>query len=139
MGKFLDLHKKLSRKTKAEINASITEIIRGRTKEILDMNRAQMQAGIKPDGSEIGRYQSEKYAELKGHDYVDLFLTGDMYYSMFVDVDSERIAIGADDEKTDNLLEKYGDFFGLTSENKRTLAQWIKKDIAAYYRELFSV
>ena len=139
MGKFKDLHNKLTRKSRAEINASINEIIRGRTEEILNMNRAQMQAGIKPDGEQIGEYQSEKYAELKGHSYVDLFLTGDMYYSMFVDVDSQRILIGSEDSKTENLLERYGDFFGLTSENKKRLGEQIKKDIAAYYRELFSV
>ena len=55
-------------------------------------------------------------------DRVTLKDTGDFYESMRVEADRTQFEIVADDWKTDELKEKYGDaIFGLTDENKGDL------------------
>ena len=117
MGRISDWQRSIREKA-AKQDQVILQIIKKWEKEILDLIREQLQQGIKPDGSRIGIYKSKWYANMKGHDYVDLFLTGDFYYGLWLDCDAFPVVVMSDDEKTTLIFERYGDVLGLTDENK---------------------
>lgn len=140
MGKIVDLYNKLKSKTVDQFHADIMAIIRSEEEFILNLNREQMQEGKMPDGSNIGFYKSDWYAKVKGHSYVDLFLTGDMYYDMYIyESGPETFGISSRDSKVGKLIGEYGDFFGLTEENKKKLAARLKPKFTAYFKSLFHV
>lgn len=93
--------------------------------EIKVKQKDQLLHGLRPDGSKIGKYRSNKYATKKyalnplaGIGNVDLKLTGDLHREIFVDVRDNTLVIDSADEKTGSLINKYGDPFGLGSERR---------------------
>lgn len=92
--------------------------------EMIDANRAQMDAGMKADGAEI----FPPYAPLtiaikrmKGQptDRVTLKDTGSFYAGMSIIVTADQVLSGSGDEKSAKLQEKYGtEIFGLGGEFK---------------------
>lgn len=140
MGKLKDLRDRLKPLTKAQLHKDVMDVIIGEREFIFNLLREQLQGGLMPDGSQIGVYQSEAYAAMKGHDYVDLFLTGDLYYSLVLErVDDATLAIYADDVKTEELLTKYGDFLGLTVGSIKVLAAHVKPKIADRQRGYYGI
>ncbi len=97
------------------------------TKEqYLDKQKEQLKKGLKKSGEKIGRYRNPVYAQKKfnqnplaGLGNVDLKLTGDLYSATFLDVRDTELVIDSSDEKTQGLIDKYGDPFGLSEESRK--------------------
>ena len=122
MGTILSLLKKFQQLDTAVV---ATESIDETREVIKQKQRDQLLQGLKADGTKIGKYRNSFYAEKKhaqnplaGFGNVDLKLTGDLYSELFVDVRSSSFVIDSADEKTGELVKKYGDPFGLTSDSK---------------------
>ena len=96
-------------------------------REILDMNREQLyEFGHNPLGISIGNYSpyTMKVKQEKGQpfDRVTLRDTGDFYAAFHLQADNTGFYISSSDWKTDELLLKYGNVFGLTEENRLKVA-----------------
>lgn len=92
-------------------------------KEILDLNREQLyEFGHNPLGISIGSYSpktiSIKKEKGQPYDRVTLRDTGDFYAAFHLKVDKAGFSISSTDWKTGELLDKYGNVFGLTTENR---------------------
>ncbi len=101
---------------------------------ITDRQKGQMLEGVNSKGARIGRYRSGAYAQMKaamnpipGFGVPDLLLTGQFYKSIFTEVRGDKVLTDATDEKTQSLVNKYGEeIFGL---NKATKSELIKGDL----------
>lgn len=94
---------------------------------VLNLNKEQLEVGVKSNGSKIGEYKSENYAEYKydlnstaGFGNVDLYLSGDFFFEMKLEgKGGTEYEISSDDWKNDDLVDKYGkDIFGMTEESR---------------------
>lgn len=141
MGKIIDLHARLLRATPAAVESRSLEIIRAEQKQILDLNRQQLDDSITSDGEPLGEYASIAYANRKGRSTVDLKLTGAFHDSFFINADKYPIAFNATDKKTSGLVERYGEeIFGLTQANKREVSQEIIRiGLINWLREILHV
>lgn len=107
-----------------DIHEEVKESIFDTGEDVADFNRKQLFEGIRSTGSEI----KPAYAPLtvlikdqKGQptDRVTLKDTGDFYESIGINVESDLLEISASDEKTDDLIKKYGNrILGLTKESR---------------------
>lgn len=85
--------------------------------------------GKRPDGSIIGLYQSEDYAEekysknsLAGFGNVDLTLTGSLWRGIQISGFNDEYEIFSTDSKYDEIKDKYGEYnFNITEEEKQML------------------
>lgn len=110
----------------------VRQVIEESEEEIIDLNQLQMYEGINPDGSNIEpEYTTltKRIKRIKGQpfDRVTLRDTGSFYGNMKVKVAGDIIGIDSTDSKRNKLVEKYGNPFGLTEENKTDLAEIILK------------
>lgn len=103
-------------------------------KEIIDLQKVQLLKGVKADGKKIGKYKNNSYAAKKfsqnplaGFGNVDLKLTGDFAFGIFVDVRTQSFVIDSQDNKTDKIFKRYGDPFGLNKKSKVELIPPLKK------------
>lgn len=101
----------------------------GETSEIaVQLNRDQMFAGIRSDGSEITpKYrpltQFLKSREGRPFDRVTLNDTGSFYRLTFLRITGNEYELDSTDDKSAKLKTKYGDkIFGLTPQSK---TQWL--------------
>ena len=105
-------------------------------KQVLDLNRDQMQSGIKSDGQPIKpeytrRTKSIKKSKGQPIDRVTLKDTGDFHNSVFASYSANSFMILASDQKTTKLKQKYGrDILGLTDQNIDKTANIIKNDVS---------
>lgn len=81
-----------------------------REEELADLNVANLEKGIRSDGSKITPEYSPSYAAFKGFKTPNLKLEGDFHSGIFFDADktTEVIKTGSTDWKEDKLREKYG-------------------------------
>ena len=84
-------------------------------KKILDRKRDELKAGVKPDGGDIGDYQSDSYSVFKqsinpfAGGKVDLILTGAYERAIKVlSLGSSKFTLRSSDSKRDDLIAKYG-------------------------------
>jgi len=94
---------------------------------IADLNRSQMyDKGQRSDGSDISPDYTALTVELKERfgsgkgkrtDHVTLYDEGSFHKSIFSSVTIDKIVLDASDNKTDELLGKYGEVLGLTDES----------------------
>lgn len=114
------------------INRVLSELIAANAVFIADLNRQQLAAGIRADGSEITPDYTRATVQIKQEkgqptDKVRLHDTGDFYESIFVKIFDDVFDLDATDAKTDELTAKYGDaILDLTEQNKRVLAEYLK-------------
>lgn len=104
------------------------EVVAEHEEEIAELNRAQLRAGIRPDGSEITpAYAASTIAikQRKGQpfDRVTLKDKGDYHKGIEIDVFPDSFELIGTDSKTAKLRTKYGANIGLTEESKVLLAQ----------------
>ena len=90
--------------------------------KVLDLNRAQLLAGERSDGSEIGQYRPFTIAarQKKGlqTSHIDLRYEGDFQREMDLEVRGDEYVIYSHDFKNDKLVAEYGvQIFGLNPEN----------------------
>lgn len=135
MGSILSMLKKFEALNTDDISA---DVIEDTAAEMIEANRAQMDAGMKADGNEI----YPPYAPLtiaikrmKGQptDRVTLKDTGSFYAGKFVIVTTDSVLSGSRDEKDKALREKYGeDIHGLGGEFK---AGYVNNALRPAFRE----
>ena len=91
--------------------------------------RDRWSLGLKPDGSIIGLYRSEDYAEEKyrqnskaGFGNVDLTLTGSLWRGIQISGFNDEYEIFSSDSKYEEITEKYGYYnFNITDDEKQHL------------------
>ena len=96
--------------------------------------RDQLLGGKNREGKKIGRYRNPAYAQMKhsmnavpGLGVPDLRLTGDFYRGIYTDVRGDKIIIDSTDEKTQDLVDKYGEvIFGLSKDTKKEAVKDIR-------------
>lgn len=143
MGKIAQIAEKLSSLYEAQLEAALLTIIQKHSAEIIDLELFQLRAGITNKGTEVQPpYQSESYAEFKKTlnpaGVVDLKLTGAFWEGFFMKADKFPITFGSTDEKTPELVEKYGeDIFGVYDKN--AIKQIILQEYQQYQRSLLKV
>lgn len=122
----------------------LEEIIRKTGTAVLDLNRRQLMQGVDSNGLSLGEYKSEAYARMKRtlnpNGVVDLKLTGSFHENFFIASEIPLI-IWSYDEKTDDLVAKYGEeIFGLTYESKTIyLVGYIRPRFAQAQKELLGL
>jgi hypothetical protein len=87
---------------------------------IADLNRKQLRAGEKADGSDMPDYVADsKQPSAPGA--ITLFDEGDFHDAIDVMFSDEGFDIVNDDEKAEFLLAKFGEVLGLNQENRLLL------------------
>lgn len=116
-----DMRKRL---TRPSLNEVVQETINDNRDAIRELQIDQLKHGTKKDGKIIGKYRNDAYAAKKnrqnplaGLGNVDLILTGALKNDIFIDVRPDVFVIDSADEKTGELIKKYGDPFGLSKES----------------------
>jgi len=130
----------------SDLNKNMELAVQANEKPLVQINRRQMQVGKNAEGQAIGAYRSASYAKFKKqmgskapYRVVDLLLTGNFQKEMILETDDRDYQILSTDDKTDDLVSKYGEnIFGIAPENKteaqalntKKLAELLKKAIA---------
>lgn len=141
MGKLKQYAKYLRSITEEQQLKELVAIIQRNEAAILNLNRGQLYSGIDSDGNSLAEYKSKWYADFKKtlnpKGVTDLNLTGSFHENFFF-VGELPLIIWSYDEKTDELVKKYGrKIFGLTEENKAVLLNgYIREEYKAYFRKL---
>lgn len=92
---------------------------------IADLNRSQLVAGLRDDGSDIEPEYAGITEILKRPksgtagitDHVTLYDTGKLHKSIFTSIFPDEIILDSKDSKVSKLEEKYQNFLGLTKES----------------------
>ena len=107
--------------TKVSSEDFYVDIIKSLDFELEEYQRLQMSRGQNNEGNPIGELRSAAYARRKKASggiaplgQVDLRDTGDFQDSIFTKISNNFIKWGATDSKTSDLVQKYGDIFGLS-------------------------
>lgn len=114
------------------INYVMAEVIEQHDELIADLNRQQLEQGIRSDGSPIEPDYTRATVAIKQSkgqptDKVRLYDTGSFYGSLFVNLFDNAFVLDATDSKAPELTAKYGDkILGLTPANRALLVQIIK-------------
>ena len=104
--------------------------------KLSDLNKEQLHQGLTNKGTPITPlYRKKWYAEFKASlssyeapNYVpDLYLNGDFYNGIDVEVSENDYNIFSRDEKSDDLTIKYKDIFGLSEKNIEIARQFVTK------------
>lgn len=121
--------------------ADLFAILKRHEDTVVDLNISQLAAGINPDGSAIEPEYTErtiaiKKAKNQPYDRVTLHDEGDFWQEMYMDGTGFPASITSANWKTAFLIEKYGDFFGLSDKSVDILQEgYTNEDVRAYYRE----
>ena len=113
---------------------------------ILDTVKGQMRAGLKGDGTLMRDYASDEYADFKAElpsyqaqfPKPDLYVTGAFQNAMVQNiVGKEYVIDSTDDEKTDDLIENYGEeIMDLTDENiENKIKPKVTSDFVKLYKD----
>lgn len=109
----------------------VLDIVQEDEQMVLDMNREQMYAGMRSDGTKIEPEYTATTISIKQRkgqptDRVTLKDTGDHYREMFIQYGDDAFAIFSDDEKAPKLQAKYlPNIYGLTADNISILGKII--------------
>ena len=106
----------LAKLSLSTIQNEVSKII-VRDRKIIERKRDELKAGVNPDGSKIGEYQSDSYAVFKhsrnpfaGLGNVDLMLTGAYERGIRVlSLGNSVYTLRSTDGKRDALIGKYGE------------------------------
>jgi len=127
----------------SDLNKNMELAVQANEKPLVDINRKQMQVGKNAEGQIIGAYRSTSYAKFKKqmgskapYRAVDLLLTGNFQKDMILETDDKDYQILSTDEKTDDLVSKYGDvIFGIAPENKSEAQNLNTKKLAELLKQ----
>jgi hypothetical protein len=127
--------------TAAMLHEVMVEVIEANSAFIEELNRKQLSEGKRADGKAIVPPYTQATIAIKKENnqqagWVTLFDEGDFYQSIYTNVFKDSFELTADDPKTEQLREKYGDLiFGLTPENKQKLIDHIRPQFMAKVRQ----
>lgn len=135
---------RLRRLTAEEQEKEILKIVDEFEPVALDLNTAQLMDGKDSKGQLLAPYRNPEYAAFKrtlnSKGVTDLKLTGDFHQSFFQDVTKFPVAFGATDEKTDELVQGYGEeIFGMDKSNTEEFSDQLKPEIVAYYSRVLPI
>lgn len=108
-----------------QIEEHIIASVVANEKQIVELNREQMQIGKNAKGENIGFLRSLSYSQAKidrgglaPFRVPDLLNTGAFQGAMFMEVTGDEYFIGSTDSKAEDLADKYGVIFGLVPEQR---------------------
>lgn len=103
-------------------------------REILAVNKRQLNRGFDAKGDSLGRYKNFKY---KGRfQPVDLYKTGDFWNKFTLTAGKRSAEIFSQDRKSPWLEKRYGkDIFGINSESKPKVEDLIFQPLGALIRK----
>ena len=122
-----------------ELDSLFVEVVSETEKVLLEMNKKQLfeksedseKRPLSPYSSLTYASEKNKMNSLPGFGSPDLFYTGAFYSRFFLDVDKEGFGIYSGDDKTSDLVDRYGiSIFGV---NKDNLAIYVQ----TFFREAF--
>lgn len=94
----------------------------------IELQREQMVAGISSLGGKIGKYKSNKYAQMKfalssvaGFGNVDLKLTGAFQDAMRADIDNIGFQVYSLDPKAASLEQRYGTIVFTLADDRKNI------------------
>ncbi|WBC28468.1 tail protein [Rhodobacteraceae phage LS06-2018-MD05] len=134
----IKLNNNLKQVDTVEIMVSVLESLED---FIADLNRSQLVAGKRDDGSYIEPEYSPVTELLKRPksgtagitSHVTLFDTGKLHNSIFASIFPDEIILDSKDSKVPKLEDKYQNFLGLTKENITKLKD---KALPLFYKRL---
>lgn len=144
MGKLKDYAKHLRSITERQQIEELIKILQRNETAILNLNRRQLLSGKDADGKSLAPYKSKWYARFKKtlnpRGVTDLKLHGNFYDGFFM-VGELPLIIWSYDEKTDELVKKYGRrIFGLDEESRIILLNgYVKPEYKEYFRKLIQL
>ena len=119
-----------AKRVQSQIGNEIDDIARSLENKILDLNREDQifKRGIDIDGQLLGKYRNNLRGNTRGYpkeagDPFNFFDTGALFsgFNLLSEGNKNKITIENTDSKAKLLATKYGEFVGLTEENKRKL------------------
>jgi hypothetical protein len=141
MGKITDYYKKIAAIKPEDIERGLLKVVEESRNQAIDLNTKQLFSGRDAEGQSLGGYRNANYAAFKRSlnpaGVVDLKLTGSFYDGFFAKTDKFPVMFSSTDEKTGELMQKYGkEIFGLDQENLEEFRQEIKPEVQNLYREI---
>jgi len=130
----------MSRLYRANPLANLQEALQNNHKEVLDINREQLEQGEDSSGKDMGFY-SPMYAEYKGKSSpIDLKNTGDYHEAMYLVIDKVGTDVRDRDYK-DQRLKAYvkkktgGDPLGINPKNKGKMSDVVRPEFTKLFRK----
>lgn len=130
---------------KVNLRAILRNVLKEHERDILDLQKEQMSAGLADMGDEIQPAYRDRTIQLKKakgqeNDHVTLRDTGSFYRKQYAKFSVDHFEITSSDRKRLKLLRKYsgnrgGDIFGLAPESKAVLADMIKPEIQNEFKD----
>lgn len=130
-----DVFKRLAERIrKVDVAKIIDHSIASNEHEISDLNREQLNKGLRADGKDLGEYKNIGY---KGRlRPVDLRDTGAFQEKIFAVPFQDKLELIGRDDKTEMLQDKYGDdIIGLSEEALEHTTEIIKIDMVNDVRD----
>ncbi len=141
MGKITDYYNKLKTITPEVIEKGLLKVVEESKNQAIDLNTKQLFQGRDSQGQSLMGYRNPQYAAFKRSlnpaGVTDLKLTGSFHESFFAKTDSFPVMFSSSDEKTGELMQKYGkEIFGLDQNNLEEFRQEIKPEVQDLYRDI---
>lgn len=117
-------------RVQSQIGNEVDDIINSKEEQILNLNREDQlfNKGVGIDGSLLGKYRNTLNGGTRGYpknagDPFNFYDTGSLFsgFSLLSEGNANKVIINNSDSKVGLLTNKYGDFIGLTEENKNRL------------------
>ena len=117
-------------RVQSQIGNEVDDIINAKEEEILDLNREDQlfDKGVDTDGLLLGKYKNTWQGNTRGYpkkagDPFNFYATGSLFnnFSLSSQGNSNKVIISNSDSKVSQLTTQYGNFVGLTEENKYKL------------------
>ncbi len=117
-------------RVQSQIGNEVDDIVISKEDEILNLNREDQlfDKGIDINGSLLGKYKNTLNGKGRGYpktagDSFNFYDTGSLFsnFSLLSQGNLNKVIINNSDEKVGILTSSYGNFIGLTEENKNKL------------------
>lgn len=117
-------------RVQSQIGNEVDDIINAKEEEILDLNREDQlfNKGVDTDGLLLGKYKNTWNGNGRGYpknagDPFNFYATGSLFnnFNLSSQGNANKVLISNSDSKVSQLTTQYGNFVGLTEENKYKL------------------
>src|SRR5688500_19140291 len=120
-----DINEMIAKMRSVKISDAVEDSFHSIQKHLVRLERLQLLMGLRADGKKIGKYKDPHYAvrkyqmnPLAGFGYMDWRVTGALHNDVFAEIREGGFVLDSLDPKTGPLIERLGDPFGITRENK---------------------
>lgn len=127
MASVIEIRNRLLRITLPVARQEVAKLV-VRSEEVIKAKKAELKAGLRPDGNIIGTYKSEEYKQEKllqnpsAGGTVDLIKDGNFSNNLFIQNPRQsEFSFESTDEKSKMLFDKYGD--DIRSLNEKTFLE----------------